>query len=86
MEGTLGDREEGCQGHYSPSSPGLLMNRSRHMRKHLISNVGNGRFDDGVTHGSTSERLPLLPSKPNLQSPTTNSTKHANRCESYSEA
>ncbi len=25
MEGTLGEREEGCQGHYCPSAPGLLM-------------------------------------------------------------
>lgn len=25
VEGTLGEREEGCQGHYCPSSSGLLM-------------------------------------------------------------
>jgi hypothetical protein len=85
VESTLGDREEGCQGHYCPSPPGLLMQPPPTYEKAPDRQCGECGTTMGLTHGSRSERLLLLLSKPNLQSPTT-STKHTNHCESYSAA
>ena len=48
VEGTLGDREEGCQGHYCPSPPGLLMQPPPTYEKAPDRQCGECRYDDGA--------------------------------------
>ncbi len=48
MEGTLGDREEDCQGYYSPSSTGLLTQPLPTYEKAPDQQCGNGRYDDAA--------------------------------------